>query len=133
MSAQGGAGNSERVRVDSEALPWRDTPYAGVHWKKLAFDARPLEQGGGASAVLLRFAPGACYGAHRHPRGEQYLVLEGSLQDGGESYGKGSYVWLPPGSAHRPSSQEGCVLFVTLAAPIELLATPRSREPFAGR
>lgn len=111
----------ERARVDSDALPWRPTPHAGVEWKKLAFDARPLEEGGGASAVLLRFAPGARYGTHRHPRGEQYLVLEGSLEDGGETYGAGTWVWHPPNSAHTPSSQEGCVLFVSLAAPIEPL------------
>lgn len=113
----------ERVQVDSDALPWRPTPYAGVEWKKLAFDARPLAEGGGMSAVLLKFAPGASYGTHRHPRGEQYLVLEGSLEDGGESYGKGSYVWHPPGSAHRPTSRAGCVLFVTLGAPIEMLSS----------
>ena len=110
------------MRIDSDGLPWRPTPYPGVEWKKLAFDARPLDEGGGLSTVMLRFAPGASYGAHRHPRGEQYLVLEGSLEDAGETYGKGSYVWHPPGSVHRPSSKEGCVLFVTLAAPIEVLA-----------
>ena len=62
--------------MGADALPWRETPYAGVHWKKLAFDAH-------VSSVLLRFEPGASYGAHRHPAGEQYLVLEGSLEDGG--------------------------------------------------
>ena len=109
------------MSVDSEALPWRPTPYEGVEWKKLAYDARPLDEGGGASAVLLRFAPGASYGAHAHPKGEQYFVLEGSLEDGGRTWGKGSYVQHAPGSAHRPSSKEGCVLFVTLGAPIELV------------
>ena len=113
--------NQQHVRLDSDALPWRATPFPGVQWKKLAFDDRPLKDGGGMSTVLLQFAPGASYGMHRHPRGEQYLVLEGTLQDGGESYGKGSYVWHPPGSAHRPSSKDGCVLVVTLGAPIEAL------------
>lgn len=110
------------IRVDASELPWRPTPYAGVEWKKLAFDARPLDEGGGASAVLLKFAPGASYGAHRHPRGEQYYVLEGSLEDAGQTWTAGSYVQHAPNSAHRPSSREGCVLFVTLAAPIEILA-----------
>lgn len=101
--------------VDTAELPWRPTPYAGVQWKKLHFD------GSGPSTVLLRFEPGAHYGAHRHPAGEQYLVLEGSLEDGGRSWGPGAYVNLPPGSSHRPSSAAGCLLFVTLPAPIELL------------
>lgn len=109
------------IRVDANALPWRPTPYPGVEWKKLAFDARPVEEGGGASAVLLKFAPGASYGAHRHPRGEQYYVLEGSLEDGGQTWSAGSYVQHAPGSVHRPSSRDGCVLFVTLGAPIEIV------------
>jgi len=85
-----------------------------VHWKKLRFDP-----GTGESAVLLRFEPGASYGRHRHPQGEQYLVLEGSLEDGGRTWGTGSYVRHAPGSIHRPSSASGCLLFVTLPAPIE--------------
>lgn len=100
--------------VGSAALPWRDTPCLGVQWKKLRFDPAS-----GQSAVLLRFAPGARYDAHRHPQGEQYLVLEGTLQDGAGEWGPGSYVWHPPGSAHAPSSRDGCVVFVVLPAPIE--------------
>ena len=102
--------------MDSATLPWRDTPHAGVQWKKLRFDPQS-----GESSILLRFKAGASYGAHRHPEGEQYLILEGSLEDGGQSYGAGNYVYHAPGSSHRPSSKEGCVLFVTLPAPIEEL------------
>lgn len=95
---------------------WRPTPYEGVEWKKLRFDTAS-----GQSAVLIRFAPGAAYGAHRHPEGEEYLVLEGELEDGGKLYGKGTYVYHPPGSAHRPLSPTGCLIYVTLSAPIEAL------------
>jgi len=102
--------------VDGASLPWRDTPCAGVAWKKLHFDAAI-----GRAAVLLRFAPGARYDAHRHPAGEEYLVLEGSLQDGGMSWGAGSWVRHAPGSVHAPSSAEGCEVFVSLPAPIETL------------
>ena len=100
--------------VDGAALEWRDTPCAGVQWKKLYFD-----RASGESAVLLRFAPGATYDAHRHPAGEQYLVLEGQLEDGGRRYGPLTYVRHAPGSAHRPCSPGGALVFVTLARPIE--------------
>lgn len=100
--------------VQWDDVPWRDTPHEGVRWKKLYFGGA-----GQGSAVLLEFAPGASYGAHRHPAGEEYLVLEGSLEDGGRTWAAGSYVRHPAGSVHRPSSQEGCLLFVTLPAPIE--------------
>ena len=99
-----------------EDLPWRETPHAGVQWKKLHFDATS-----GRSAVLLRFAPGASYGTHRHGGVEQYTVLEGELEDGGERWGPGSYVLHPRGSVHRPSSSTGCTLLVVLDAPIEPL------------
>jgi anti-sigma factor ChrR (cupin superfamily) len=102
--------------VDTDALPWRDTPYEGVRFKKLAFD-----RDRGLSTVLLEFAPGARYGTHRHPEGEQYLVLSGSLTDGGHTWGAGTYVRHEPGSVHTPRSDEGCRLFVTLPKPIELL------------
>ncbi|MCB9898745.1 MAG: DUF4863 family protein [Planctomycetes bacterium] len=104
------------VRVDAAALPWRPSPYPGVQWKKLEFD--PAD---GRSAVLLRFEPGAAYGAHRHPAGETYYVLEGSLEDGAQTWGAGSYVRHAPGSAHRPASRAGCLLLVLLPAPIEML------------
>jgi anti-sigma factor ChrR (cupin superfamily) len=103
--------------VDANALEWRDTPCAGVRWKKLHFDSAT-----GESAVLLRFEPGASYDAHRHPRGEQYLVLEGELDDGGRRYGPMTYVHHAPGSAHRPTSPTGALVFVVLAAPIEPLS-----------
>lgn len=106
----------ESLYVDPSELPWRPTPHAGVEWKKLRYDPES-----GASAVLLRFAAGATYAGHRHPAGEQYLVLEGSLEDGGRTWSAGSYVHHAPGSAHRPSSAEGCLLYVTLGAPIEEL------------
>ena len=105
--------------VDSGSLPWRETPYDGVRWKKLAFDPDS-----GHSAVLLRFEPGAEYGAHAHPEGEEYWVLEGSLEDGGRTYGAGTYVHHPAGSVHRPASREGCLLFVSLPRPIEPVENP---------
>lgn len=104
----------DSLYLNTDELPWRETPYAGVRWKKLAFDKQT-----GRSAVILEFQPGACYGTHRHPGGEEYLVLGGSLEDGGETYGRGSYVYHPPDSVHRPTSKEGCLIFVSLPQPIE--------------
>ena len=88
--------------LDTEDLDWRESPYPGVLWKKLHYDPES-----GHSTVLLQFSPGAHYGTHRHPQGEEYLVLEGTLQDQGKSYGPGTYVYHPPGSVHRPRSAQG--------------------------
>jgi anti-sigma factor ChrR (cupin superfamily) len=102
--------------VNSGDLPWRETPYSGVLWKKLYFEPES-----GHSAVLLKFEAGASYGAHLHPEGEEYLVLEGTLDDGGRTYGPGTYVHHPPGSVHAPTSEDGCLLFVRLPRPIEMV------------
>ena len=106
----------QSLYVDSSTLPWRDSPSPGVRWKKLFFDPES-----GESAVLLEFEPGASYAPHEHPGGEEYLVLEGELQDDGQSYGRGTFVRHPAGSKHRPLSVEGCLVFVRLPRPIREL------------
>jgi anti-sigma factor ChrR (cupin superfamily) len=115
--------SEESAYVDPAEREWRDTPYVGVTFKKLRHDKTS-----GGSAVLVKFEPGAKYGAHRHPGGEEYLVLSGSLEDGGRTWGPGTYVHHPPGSAHRPTSKEGCVLFITLPQPVEILGEAECRE-----
>jgi anti-sigma factor ChrR (cupin superfamily) len=105
---------SESLFVDGARMEWRATPCKGVRWRKLYFDPAS-----GESAVLLQFDPGAVYDSHRHPQGEQYLVLEGDLEDGGRQYGPLTYVRHAPGSVHRPRSRGGALVFVTLQQPIE--------------
>jgi quercetin dioxygenase-like cupin family protein len=113
----------ESIYVDAQAEEWRETPYVGVTFKKLLFERET-----GRSTVLVRFEPETRYGAHRHPEGEEYYVLEGSLEDGGRTWGAGSYVYHPPGSAHRPTSKEGCVLLIVLPKPIDVLDEKECRE-----
>ncbi len=101
---------SLRCVVDSRALPWVDSPSPLVH-------RRLLERDGGEAAratSVVRYAAGARFDAHRHDLGEEILVLEGTLSDEFGSYGPGSYIKNPPGSAHAPFSEEGCTLFVKL-------------------
>ena len=103
--------------VDPATLSWRDFPEApGVRYKVLRHHAD--RQG---ITLLLQFDAGARYPTHRHPRGEEYWVLEGTLQDGAQQYGSGTFVWHAPGSAHRPESRTGCTLLVVLPAHIERL------------
>ena len=113
----------DSIYVDAATGDWRETPYVGITWKKLLFEKETVR-----STVLVRFRPNTRYGAHRHPEGEEYYVLEGSLQDGGRTWSAGSYVFHPPGSAHRPTSIEGCVLLIVLPTPIEVLDEKECRE-----
>lgn len=63
---------------------------------------------------IVRYAPDSHFPAHGHPGGEEILVLEGVFQDETGDYPAGSYMRNPPGSGHRPGSQQGCVIFVKL-------------------
>jgi quercetin dioxygenase-like cupin family protein len=113
-----GTASGRVLRLQTGVLEWRTFPEAaGVDYKLLR---RHPEAGG--STLLLRFAPGADYPTHRHPAGEEYFILSGSLEDGGTTYGAGDYIYYPPGSVHRPSSREGCTLLVVLPARVEPLA-----------
>lgn len=63
---------------------------------------------------LVRYAPGARFERHVHGGGEEIYVIEGVFSDERGDYPAGTYLRNPPGSAHAPFSQDGCLLFVKL-------------------
>ena len=63
---------------------------------------------------FVRYAPRSSFPAHEHALGEEFIVLEGEFGDEHGRYGPGSYVRNPPGSAHTPFSDPGCVIWVKL-------------------
>ncbi len=104
------------IQIAADALSWREFKDApGVHFKTLR------KHPSGGLTLLLRFEAGARYHTHKHPGGEEYFVLEGTLEDLGKSWPAGSYIWHPPGSVHRPASRTGCVVLVILPAAVEVL------------
>jgi anti-sigma factor ChrR (cupin superfamily) len=108
---------TEAIQILAGELEWREFKDApGVSYKTLR------KHEGGGLTLLLKFEPGARYHTHRHPGGEEYYVLEGELDDLGKTWPKGSYIYHPPNSAHRPSSKTGCVVLVVLPEAVELLS-----------
>ena len=106
--------NADRSRfaaMRTSEMDWQSSPSPGV-WRKR------LELIGGAETGLVtsvvRYQAGGRFAEHRHPEGEEFLVLEGTFSDETEDYPAGSYVLNPPGSHHTPFSRDGCVLFVKL-------------------
>lgn len=100
----------EAVVLDIAALSWLPSPMAGVERKM-------LDRVGGEVAranSIVRFEAGHAFSPHTHGGGEEYLVLEGVFSDESGDYGAGWYVRNPPGSSHKPHSEEGCVIFVKL-------------------
>ncbi|GLQ35160.1 cupin [Amylibacter marinus] len=101
---------SQRVVVHSEHLEWAASPMPGV-------DRRMLDRIGGEVAratTIVRYAPGSKFSEHTHTGGEEFIVLDGVFQDEHGDFPEGSYVRNPPTTAHTPSSEQGCTIFVKL-------------------
>ena len=101
---------SDRVVVDSAAMDWADSPADGVQRKMLERDGEEVAR----ATSIVRYAPGSRFPRHVHAMGEELFVLEGEFCDDSGRFGPGSYIRNPPGSAHAPWSDTGCVLFVKL-------------------
>ncbi len=99
-----------RVAIGTATMPWEDSPSAGVQRKKLEREAAES----GQVTSVVRYAPGSSFSPHRHPLGEEILVLEGVFSDEHGHYPAGTYLRNPPGSSHAPASDPGCTLFVKL-------------------
>ncbi len=91
---------AHKLRETGDWKPFR--PGVTAHWLYNEGD-------GGASAVLLRYEPGARVAEHEHLGYEHLLVLEGDQYDEDGSYPAGSFVIHPPGTRHSPGSVGGCV------------------------
>jgi quercetin dioxygenase-like cupin family protein len=99
-----------RVAMHAAKMEWIPSPAKGV-------DRRMLFRIGDEKAratSIVRYAPQSRFPRHVHGGGEEILVLEGAFQDEYGDYPAGSYLRNPPGTAHAPGSNSGCLLFVKL-------------------
>ena len=101
----------QRVVVDSTAMAWTESPSPGV-WRKRLEHFGPPERGRVTS--LVRYDAGTEFPFHKHPEGEEFLVLEGTFEDQNGRYPAGSFVLNPDGTSHAPWTDDGCLLFVKL-------------------
>lgn len=100
----------ERVVVNSNDLEWVSSPMSGVWRKPLAREAAES----GHTTSVVRFDAGSYFSPHTHPVGEEILVLDGIFSDEQGDFPEGSYLRNPPGSKHKPFSEEGCTILVLL-------------------
>ena len=98
------------VCILPEDYEWTASPADGV--ARVPLERMSAESGHKTSFV--RFKPGSYFPAHQHPMGEEIYVLDGVFSDQFGDYPAGSYLRNPPGSGHRPFTEEGCTLFVKL-------------------
>lgn len=101
--------------IRSEEGQWQFSA-PGVSKKVLRDDKQT-----GESTLLLRFEAGATYPLHNHPGDEEILALEGDIKVGKHELRPGDYLHTPPGGKHAVSSRNGCLVFLRLSKPIEIL------------
>ena len=89
---------------------WVKSPADGVSRIPLEYEAAES----GHTTSIVKFEAGAIFPAHQHPLGEELYVIEGVFSDENGDYPAGSYIRNPPGSRHKPFTQDGCTLFVKL-------------------
>jgi anti-sigma factor ChrR (cupin superfamily) len=97
--------DQQRLVLDTTSAAWLPGAVSGLA-------VLPLHAFGAEQVALVRWAPGTVFPPHRHPDGEEILVLEGVFQDEHGCYPTGSWLRNPPGSLHRPWSEAGCTIWV---------------------
>ena len=90
----------KRLKDTDQWEPFR--PGVTAHWLY-------KDESTGASAVLLRYEPGARVAEHEHVGYEHMYVIEGDEYDEYGEYPAGSFVINPPGTKHSPGSKGGCI------------------------
>lgn len=89
---------------------WTASPADGVSRIHLEREAGES----GHTTSFVKFAPGSSFPRHKHPQGEELFVISGVFSDENGDYPAGSYIRNPPGTSHKPFTDEGCTLFVKL-------------------
>lgn len=81
-------------------------------------DVKPLyaQQEYSDTVHLERWQHGAELGPIRYPEGVEIFVLDGEFTDESGEHRTHSWLRLPPGSTHAPSTAGGCTLYVKRGA-----------------
>lgn len=111
---------SSPAAVTPDQYNWVASPQTGVHRVMLDRVGGELAR----ATSIVRYAEGSRFPPHRHPGGEEILVLSGVFSDEGGDYPAGWYLRNPPGSSHAPSSAPGATIFVKL-----LQMSPQEQTP----
>lgn len=75
----------KRAVVNSDELPWVDSPLPGVQRRMLERDGEEVAR----ATSIVHYAPDSFFSAHTHSGGEEYLVLDGIFSDEMGDYHQG--------------------------------------------
>ena len=72
-----------------------------------------IKKNGGYGSYLLKMEPGAKSLPHTHTGYEEFLMLDGELNDlDGKIFKKGDFITFEPGSKHFSHTKNGCLVLV---------------------
>lgn len=98
----------KQVKIGTPELDWQEDIASGIKIKNL------YEQDGYEERMdLVQWEAGMRYQPHVHAHGEEIFVLQGELQNGKETYPRGT--WIRASSKHVTEpyySTEGCVAYI---------------------
>lgn len=129
-----GAQHRHRTRIN-----WRDAefdtyslqgqPQRDITWRNISYDEQA-----GCGFFLVRFAPGGVSIPHEHLAYEEFVVLEGELQDhDGTVYRAGDCVSLSPGTKHNTRSDGGATVAVFIRGGFRTLEQGEAMPKIADR
>lgn len=101
---------SRRAIVTPDQYVWVTSPQGGV--ERVMLDRLGGEKARATS--IVRYAPDSHFPPHQHPGGEEIFVLSGTFSEDDAHYPAGWYLRNPPGSSHRPFTDDGAIIFVKL-------------------
>ena len=94
------------VCLNTSDEPWRQGMVPGLQ-------VMPLHEYGGVSTALVHWAPNTLFNSHRHPGGEEILVLKGVFRDDAGDYPALTWLRSPRWSQHAPfTGAEGALIYV---------------------
>ena len=100
------ADDLKELRINTQTDPWRQGLVPGLQ-------VMPLHAHDGVSTALVRWAPNTVFNPHRHPGGEEILVLDGVFRDDQGDYPAMSWLRSPRWSQHAPFTRaEGALIYV---------------------
>ncbi len=103
------------ISVDYRDVAWEPGRGPGIYRKMLHGDRKK------GYTSLLKLEPGTKFPKHRHPKGEELVVLEGRIRIEGDWYEAGCYVYTPPDAVHDVFSDTGAVMLLRMPAPAEMV------------
>ena len=103
--------------VETSSASWKPSKVPGVEYVALHTDPKEKE-----GTFLLKMAPGTSYPRHRHPGGEEILMLKGDMIVGDRKMKPGDFLYSPPSSVHDASTEKGCMFMTILPKAVEFVA-----------